>query len=260
MVDEFTPLGIKRLSDKWIAQLELQGAGWELKTDEPKIKIWVNYKGIPTAPDWPIVQAESYFPDIDDPRILLAAILWFREEFDSEDKTVCEVLPQFSNDNTMVRRFVSKASMMASARESVEKFCYFKTSRALDGLPEAIAIEELSTGALEDIYILNSAVPLQTSPVQDKNHVRIDRMFGFATIGWRENLPMNRRGKRPKGLYLHDLFATDVKIGGSWVLKMALPIMQNSMKAWTDNFRNYVKKNLSKLEAFVEQNAEEKFS
>lgn len=65
---------------------------------------------------------------------------------------MCETLPQFTNDNTMVKRYVTKGSFMVSARESIEKTCYFSCQRALAGLDEASAAAELSNGNREDLY------------------------------------------------------------------------------------------------------------
>ena len=51
--------------------------------------------------DLPIARAEFYFPDIEDPRILKAAMNEFKKNWDTKSEVI-EELKQFSNKNTMV--------------------------------------------------------------------------------------------------------------------------------------------------------------
>lgn len=60
--------------------------------------------------DLPIARVEFYFPQIEDPRILKAAMNEFKSEWDTKSEVI-EELKEFSNKNTMVQRTVRKPVM-----------------------------------------------------------------------------------------------------------------------------------------------------
>lgn len=53
--------------------------GWTVQKDTDEIKIWIRQQGINSAPDLPLIQVEYYFPEVDDIKIIQAALLDFRD-------------------------------------------------------------------------------------------------------------------------------------------------------------------------------------
>lgn len=72
----------------------------------------------------PIIQLEYYFPDIDDPRILMTAMVDFRHEFDMKSNEKLEKLAQFRNSNTVCHYIVGKKTVVAP-RDCIEKRIFF---------------------------------------------------------------------------------------------------------------------------------------
>ena len=82
-MDFHSPLSIKRYMDSWINDGRNDDyKGWDLKKNSKLSKVWVRWTGCSVDPDYPIIRAEHYFPDIDDPRIILACYNELKHEWD----------------------------------------------------------------------------------------------------------------------------------------------------------------------------------
>lgn len=99
----------------------------------------------------PIARAEFYFPNIDDPRILKAALSDFKKEWD-EKSEIIEELKQYSNDNLMVQRTVRKPVMNTQRREFVEKRVFFNRSQAISMNQTGERDSTKTLGSKDDIY------------------------------------------------------------------------------------------------------------
>lgn len=191
-----------------------------------ELRVWSRTRGLDFNSGLPLVQLEFYFPEIDDPRIIVAACNDFREEFDMKGNEQITELSQYRNDNTRVYHIVGKKTVVAP-RECSEKRLFFQAKRAVQDLNETEALIELGEGSSDDVYAWISSPPNEICPEVAKGAVRAERIFGFNKIGRCKDLPSSRRGNG-KGCYIHDMFANDVKLG-SWAMRMALPFMKTSL-------------------------------
>ena len=98
---------------------------------------------MPSAAHLPLFQVEYYFPDIDDPRILKATLLDFRDRFDTDKKERIERLPALENANTSVHHILCTSNAFVSARDSVEKRFFFLAADALEYLTDEERAAEL---------------------------------------------------------------------------------------------------------------------
>lgn len=199
----FEPLSLKRTIDQWIAEVDTpEQFDWTVQSNTDEIRIWTRTRGLQSAPDLPLIQVEYYFPDIEDPRILQAAILNFRHRFDINDKESVEEVEAFGNGNTVVHHMVGKPIVIA-ARDSVEKRLFFKAAEALTNMNENEMINELGSGDTDDFYAWVTDVPEKAHPPPE-GVVRIERLYGFNMISRIMNLPEVRRGQHTKGCYFHE--------------------------------------------------------
>lgn len=88
------------------------------------MRLWSRTHGIDSAPAIPLVQVEFYFPEIDDPRIIMAAINDFRDQFDLKGNEILEELTQFKNHNTRCFYIIGKKTVVAP-RDILEKRLFF---------------------------------------------------------------------------------------------------------------------------------------
>ena len=189
--------------------------------------IWSRTQGIESAPSIPLVQVEFYFPEIDDPRIIMAAINDFRGQFDLKGNEMVEELKQFRNQNTVVFHIVGKKTVVAP-RDQLEKRLFFTSKKAVEGLNETEGMLEIGDGSPDDYYAWISSTPNDIKPSSEGGSiVRSERLVGFNLVDRCENLPNSRRGNR-RGCYFHDFFANDVKLG-AWAMRMALPFAQTAI-------------------------------
>ena len=70
---------MKRYIDGWI-QEDLKE--WDTRKQKEHVKVWIRWRGTEINPDYPIIRAEHYFPDIPDPRIILALFNELKSEWD----------------------------------------------------------------------------------------------------------------------------------------------------------------------------------
>ena len=73
----------------------------------------------------PLVQVEYYFPNVEDPRILMTAMTDFRHEFDMWGNKMIEEMKQYRNSNTVCTHIISKKTVVAP-REYIEKRIFFQ--------------------------------------------------------------------------------------------------------------------------------------
>ena len=67
---------MKAYMDKFIAEGVLNNEGnWDLRKDDKLIKVWTRYDGTEFNDEQPLLRTEHYFPDIDDPEIILKSLL-----------------------------------------------------------------------------------------------------------------------------------------------------------------------------------------
>lgn len=105
----FEVLPLKRTIDQWIAEIDnTELFGWRAHKDDDDMRLWYRKKGLDSAPEVPLTQTEYYFPDIEDPALINAAIVHFRKEFDLVSNETIEELTEFRNDNTSVMHIVGK--------------------------------------------------------------------------------------------------------------------------------------------------------
>ena len=103
---------MKQRIDGWIDD-SLNDEGddkWTLQLENSDLKVWYRWKGTEMNRDLPIARAEFYFPNIEDPLILKAALTEFKNEWDTKSESI-EELKQFSNKNLIVQRTVRKPVM-----------------------------------------------------------------------------------------------------------------------------------------------------
>lgn len=122
-------------------------------------------------------------------------------------------MPEFSSKQVKALRTIMKKNVV-DQRELIEKKVYFTLGQAIQGLSDEEKAAELVGGSEDEIYVWRSSLPDQFYP-KNSEGVRMTREIGFHKIGYCKDLPGDRR--RSKGVYLHDMWATDPKI--NWMLK-----------------------------------------
>ena len=70
------------------------------------------------------MRIEHYFPDIDDPRILHAALIDFKHEYDETASSIDE-MKEYRTKNGACHAVVLKAVCRTSSREFIDKKIYF---------------------------------------------------------------------------------------------------------------------------------------
>lgn len=83
-------------------------SGWDLRKSTDLIKVWTNSNGTAINQNIPAMRVEHYFPNIDDPGLILQALNEWRPEWD-RSMSIIEELTQYRNANTQVHRLVNKA-------------------------------------------------------------------------------------------------------------------------------------------------------
>ena len=131
---QFTPLAIKQVVDSWIEQVgQPSEHGWLTLKESDDHRMWARVQGIDAEPSIPLVQQEFHFPEIDDPRVILAALHDFRHQFDAEGNQSLDELVQFRNQNTVAYHIVGHRTIV-SARDVIEKHFFFQASKAVEDL------------------------------------------------------------------------------------------------------------------------------
>lgn len=81
-------LSMKRYMDQWLkvdesgAQPANSSLEWVLRKQTEHVKVWTRWTGTDWAPHLPILRAYHYFPNVDDPRVVKAAMYDFKAEWD----------------------------------------------------------------------------------------------------------------------------------------------------------------------------------
>ena len=209
------------------------------------MRLWYRKRGLDSAPDIPLVQVEYYFPEIDDPRLISAAIAHFRHKFDLVTNESVEELEQYCNGNSGVYHIVGKETIVA-ARDVIEKRLVFEAFEVTLGMNKEDAELEIGTGSQNDVYAWVSACPNEIRPERE-GVVRAETLYGFNIMGHCENLPESRRSKHKTGCYLHSMSANNVGVG-SWAFIMGLPFLTKAMKGWFENLHTFLRENKDMLE------------
>jgi len=149
--------------------------------------VWTRWEGTKAAPSLPISRAEHYFPDIDDPRIILAALIDFNHEWDDNVEKVVK-LEEFRNTNTDCGLIEFKKVIGTSPREYLDKKFFFRTADALEQVEDTET--EIGDGDPSDIYMWTTSAPDELHPTS-QNTVRADSILGIMKIGklGNRNLP-----------------------------------------------------------------------
>lgn len=123
---EFTALGIKRFCDSYLPELltEDQG-GYTTQKNTKLIKVWTRSRGIDECPEIPISRCDHYFPEIDDPKLLVSALKDFRVEWDGSNYSLLETLKEHTSPNFTVQRQVTHGRLGTSGREFIDKCILF---------------------------------------------------------------------------------------------------------------------------------------
>ena len=105
---------------------------WELKVEQPgECRVWAGWAGSQFNKDLPMMKTEHYFLEVDDPRILLEAIVTERLQWDSGINKF-EELPEYTSEHTSVHRLLMNSVMNLSQREFIDKKFIFSRQKALD--------------------------------------------------------------------------------------------------------------------------------
>jgi hypothetical protein len=80
----FEPLSLINKVNGWIEQRERDTKRWELVMEEDYMRIWLRSEGLSYNSDLPVMQVETYFPDVEDPAIIFAALL-HRKKFEVDE-------------------------------------------------------------------------------------------------------------------------------------------------------------------------------
>ena len=119
----FEPLSLINKVNGWIEQRERDTKRWELVMEEDYMRIWLRSEGLSYNSDLPVMQVETYFPDVEDPAIIFAALL-HRKKFEADEFEEMEFLPHLGGDQIVVERSLSKKTVVAP-REFINKKVYF---------------------------------------------------------------------------------------------------------------------------------------
>ena len=72
---ELTPVNIKRTIDGFVKELDASDqSGYTLNKETELVRVWSRSRGVDEWPDQPISRAHHFFPNVDDPRIIMAAL------------------------------------------------------------------------------------------------------------------------------------------------------------------------------------------
>lgn len=144
-----------------------------LKKDTEFAKVWVKI-GSEMNDQQPIYGALHYFPNCNNPELILQLLREGRAEWDALiDKY--EKLDEYCNDNTQVFRVLQKSILNSTQREFVEKKVWF---RGVD--PDS----DPESQDNECIYLWTSSTPDELYPM-NKAYIRGDTILGIARIGKR---------------------------------------------------------------------------
>ena len=179
-----------------------------MQRDAAQMKVRVREEGIEAAPDIPFVQVEYVFPEIDDPQIIMEAVLHYRHVFDENAAERIEYLDELGKfaENMVVQHVTWKQNLV------VEKRVYF--------------------GDENTAYSWVSSVPDELAPVPAEGVVRSHRLIGFHKIT-----------KRPKGgCVFKDMFANDPKIS-AWAANLAFPLLMEVFAIWFRELEGFVRVN-----------------
>lgn len=121
----FEPLSIKRTCDDWQNKVH-SARNWIPRVVEPDMRIWTNDDGLPFNPDLPLMAFEAYYPDIDDPAILLCGnAARHRRHWDSKRNREIREMPNKGSKQISVEYACSNRTVV-SPREYIEKKIYFE--------------------------------------------------------------------------------------------------------------------------------------
>ena len=214
--------------DTFIAEgVDNKLGNWESRKATEHVKVWTRWEGTEFNSDMPVVRAEHYFPDIDDPEVIFKAFVQWRREWDDQIE-VNDELTEFTNDHTVVNHVVNKSVIGTQQREFIDKKIYFRTS---DVQPDVDPQDD-------EIYMWVTSAPNELHPVDPSKFTRADTLLGIQRMG--------RRKDGKPGCYLHAISQTDVKVG-YWTLKILYPIFPKQMSEWGVNFRAFLNKKTKQL-------------
>ena len=93
-------LPLKREMDRWIADVSNRKE-WTVLSENSQSKTYIRYRGFDFSPELPILWDTYRFRNIDDIRLVVAALMDFRYIWDNDKKQVSE-LHSYRNTNTIV--------------------------------------------------------------------------------------------------------------------------------------------------------------
>lgn len=245
---EFTPLGLKRCIDSFMVEMaDIDALGYTLQKESDLVRVWTRSSGIDVNPDIPVARVDHFFPDVDDPRLILCALNDYRADWDGENYTTLDTLSEYTNANTQVQRLVSKGKFAIAGREFYDKKVFFSVRQAVLGLSGAERAKETKSCDLDDFYMLVTSVPDELVPPAPSQVVRADTIFGFYVIGKCANLPDNRKPSRSsRGCYIHGMQQADMKLN-AWACRQLVGYTAGTMETWGEAIRNYIADNTEKL-------------
>lgn len=101
-VNFHSALSLKKYMDSWINDGKDDNyKSWDMKKNTKFAKVWIRWKGTEIDPDYPIIRAEHYFPDIDDPKIVIACLNEMKQEWDQSQHSQDEVT-EFRSKNCYI--------------------------------------------------------------------------------------------------------------------------------------------------------------
>lgn len=228
---DFEPLALKKTIDSWIQQVErdVNEDKWTLRKEEPEIRIWSCEDGLPFNPDLPLLQVEMYFPDVDDPAIILEA-LFERRKYDVEMNQVIKDLPRHSSKQVRAYYNLSKRTIVAP-REFCTKKIYFELSQAVRHLDDETRDRIVGDGDEDDIYAWITSLPDSAVGRVADGAERCESHYCFERYGYMKNLPAGRR--KEKGCYMRAMAYVDFKVG--WLLmKLGRPFVFSNLHAFAE--------------------------
>ena len=76
---------LKRTIDSWLVEIdEPEAYGWTVQKNTDEFRLWTKKEGLTTAPHVPAIQFDYFFPDVEDPRVILATLLHYRHLIDNK--------------------------------------------------------------------------------------------------------------------------------------------------------------------------------
>jgi len=180
---------------------------WVHRKTTDIIKVWTRYQGTEMNPSIPCLKVEHYFPNVKDPEEVLKAYNEQRPIWD-RSMDVCEELPEFKNENTIVHRLVNRSVFGMSKREFIDKKIFFRRGN--------------------ELYVWVSFCPDDSYECKPP-HIRSYSIMGFNKIGV---LPSG-------GCYLHCISQTDLKVP-NWLLNSIISLIPAQMIDWGNMCRKYI--------------------